>query len=101
MSSCNMIEMQSLNVVLDVPHNFKVDKGMFLQKCFKMLPVKIDPSFGLYKVRLFNKKNEDLIDVYNPLSNIDVDSNEPSSTPSKSPELFSITEINVSLLLLN
>lgn len=94
--------MQSLNVVLDTPPNFKVDTSMFLRKCFQMLPVKIDPCFGLYKVKLFNKKDENLMDIHKSLGNTDVNTNgHCSSTSSRSPEFFSITEINVSLDFLN
>lgn len=87
--------MQSLNVVMDVPPNVKVYESMFLKKCFQMLPMKIDLIFGLYKVKLYNKKNGYLIDVFDSLRNVVVDSNKQCSAVSKSPELLSITEIEV------
>jgi len=88
--------MQSLNVVLDKPSHVTVDKSIFVQKYFQMLPLKIDPSFGLYKVKLFKKMNEELVDIFDLLNNIGTSINEQCSIPENSSEFISITEINVS-----
>jgi len=60
-----------------------------------MLPLKIDPSFGLYKVKLFKQINEKFIDIFDLLNNIDTSINEQCSIPRNSSEFISITEINV------
>lgn len=86
-----------MNVVCDKPNNVKIDENMFVQKYFQMLPLKIDPNLGLYKVKLLKKNNtnEGAIDVSN---SIEI---EQCLTPSKSPDFFSITEINVSIFICN
>jgi len=90
--------MRSLNVILDKPVDTILNQNMFLQKYFKMLPLKIDPNFGLYKVKLFNKNNEELIDV----GDLSKSTYEQCSAFMKSQEMFSITEINVcTYLILN
>ncbi|VVC24546.1 Hypothetical protein CINCED_3A019121 [Cinara cedri] len=86
-----LIEIRSLNVILDKPINVTVDKTLFIQKYFKMLPLKIDSTFGLYKVKLFKKTDGNFINVCDTLSIINDDHD---SLTSKSPEPFSITEIN-------
>lgn len=91
--------MRSLNVILDQPNNVAIHKNVFDQNYYEMLPLKIDPSFGLYKVKLFKKINEVLIDVSNSSVN-DIDLNQSTIT-CKSPELFSITEISVCIERLN
>jgi len=78
-------------VILDKPNDTTIDQNMFIQKCFQMLPLKMDPNFGLYKIKLFQKKNEELIDVFNTFN----DTYEQCSISMKLPEMFSITEINV------
>lgn len=103
-SRCHVIEMRSLNVILDKPNDAMIDKNMFIQKYFQMLPLKMDPSFGLYKVKLFKKKHEEVMDVCDLFNSTEIDSsitNNLYSIPSKSPELFSITEINVRIDLKN
>jgi len=87
--------MQSLNVLLDKPNHVTVDKSILVQKYFHMLPLKIDPSFGLYKVKLCKKINEKFIDIFDLLNNIDTSTNEQCSIPEDSSEFISITEINV------
>lgn len=87
----NLIETRSLNVVLENPNNVTVDKTMFIEKYFIMLSLEIDPKYGLYKVKLFKKINNDLINLYDTLSIV----NDHSLSTTKSPEFFSITEINV------
>lgn len=84
-----------MNVVCDKPKNVKIDENMLIQRYFQMLPLRIDPNFGLYKVKLLNKENKDVIDM---LNNIDLNTNDQCSISSKSPEFFSITEINVNIL---
>lgn len=84
--------MRSLNVVVDNPNNMTVDKNSFLQNFYKMLPFKIDPNYGLYKVKLFKINNDGLIDVFNLMRDSVVDD---STIPIKSPNFFSITEICV------
>jgi len=79
--------MRSLNVILDKPKDTIVDQNMFIHKYFEMLPLKIDPNFGLYKVKLYKKNNEGCIDVCKVSNN--------DSTSMKSQEMFSITEIHV------
>jgi len=81
--------MRSLNVILDKPKDTIVDQNMFIQKYFQMLPLKMDPNFGLYKVKLFKKVNEERIDACK-VSNDTYD-----SICMKYQEIFSITEINV------
>jgi len=81
--------MRSLNVILDKPKDAIVDQNIFIQKYFQMLPLKMDPSFGLYKVKLFKKNNDELIEVCNVLNDT------YDSISMKSQEVFSITEINV------
>lgn len=93
---CNLIEMRSLNVVLDRPKGIIIDENMFVQKYFHMLPVIMDPKFGLYKVKLFKKINADLTDIFN-----DTSINVNCLKLSKSPELFSITEIQVNIQFYN
>lgn len=85
--------MRSLNVILDQPNNVAIHKNVFDQNYYEMLPLKIDPNFGLYKVKLFKKRNQVLIDVFNTSVN-DIDLNQSSIT-CQSPELISITEISV------
>lgn len=88
--------MRSLNVILDKPNDVTVDKSVFLQKCFQMLPLERDPSFGLYKVKLFKNINDDLVDICTLLKDgICTITNERCSIYRKSPDFFSITEINV------
>jgi len=82
--------MRSLNVVLDKPKDTIVDENMFIQKYFQMLPLKMDPNFGLYKVKLFKKNNEGPIDVCKVSKDTDYD-----SMTINSQKMFSITEINV------
>lgn len=92
--------MRSLNVILDKPSDAMIDQNMFIQKYFQMLPLKMDPSFGLYKVKLFKKDHGNAMDVCDLLNNTDVDTNTTKnlcSITSKSPELFLITEMNVSI----
>ncbi|KAE9535821.1 hypothetical protein AGLY_007722 [Aphis glycines] len=89
-SNCYLIEMRSLNVILDKPDDTIFNQNMFLRKYFKMLPLKIDPNFGLYKVKLFKKNNEELIDV----GDLSKSTYEQCSASIKSQEMFSITEIN-------
>lgn len=92
--------MRSLNVIIDKPDGITLNQNMFLQKYFKMLPLKIDPNFGLYKVKLFKKNNEELIDV----GDLSKSTYEQCQCPAsmKSQEMFSITEINVcTYLILN
>lgn len=81
--------MRSLNVILDKPNNIIVDQNMFIQKYFQMLPLKMDPNFGLYKVKLFKKITEGHTDVFK------VSNDTNNSIHMKSQEMFSITEINV------
>jgi len=81
--------MRSLNVILDKPKDTLVDQNMFIHKYFQMLPLKIDPNFGLYKVKLFKKNNEEVTDVWKASNNT------CDSISLKSQEMFSITEINV------
>lgn len=90
----NLIETRSLNVILEKPNNVIVDKSMFIEKYFIMMSLKIDPKYGLYKVNLFKKINNSLINVYNTLSIV----HDHNLSTTKSPELFSITEINVTIL---
>jgi len=87
--------MRSLNVILDKPNDTIVDKNMFIHKYFQMLPLKIDPNFGLYKVKLFKKNNEERIDVCK------ASNNSYDSISLKTQEMFSITEINVCIQFLN
>ncbi|XP_029344615.1 uncharacterized protein LOC100572451 isoform X2 [Acyrthosiphon pisum] len=87
-SNCYLIEMRSLNVILDKPNDTIVDENMFVQKYFQMLPLKMDPNFGLYKVKLFKKNNEGHVNV----CKVSNDTND--SICMKSQEMFSITEIN-------
>ncbi|XP_015365129.1 PREDICTED: uncharacterized protein LOC107162646 [Diuraphis noxia] len=87
-SNCFLIEMRSLNVIVDKPKDTIVDQNMFIHKYFQMLPLKIDPNFGLYKVKLFKKNNEEHIDVCKASNNT------YDSISSKSQEIFSITEIS-------
>lgn len=82
--------MRSLNVVLDKPKSIIINENMFAQKYFQMLPLRMDPNYGLYKVQLLKKVNGNFIDVFN-----DMCINENCLKPSQSPELFSITEIQV------
>lgn len=84
-----------MNVVCDNPNNIKINENMFIQKYFRMLPLRMDPNFGLYKVKLLNKENNDVFKMSN---SIDISNNEQCSILSKSPEFFSITELNVSVL---
>ncbi|XP_026804803.1 uncharacterized protein LOC113548228 [Rhopalosiphum maidis] len=81
-SNCYLIEMRSLNVILDKPNDTILNQNMFIQKYFQMLPLKMDPNFGLYKVKLFKKKNEELIDICK------------LSKSTYEQDMFSITEIN-------
>lgn len=90
--SCKLFEMCSLNVVVDKPHNFAIDKNSFVQNCYKMLPLKTDPNYGLYKVKLFQNLNGILRDVFNTMIN---DSVVDHSILNKSTEIFTITKINV------
>lgn len=94
--SCNLTEMRSLNVVLDKPNHVAVDKSIFVQKYFQMLPLKMDPSFGLYKIKLFKKVNEEFIDIFDILNNMGANIvNKQFSVPENLTEFISITEINV------
>ncbi|XP_025193812.1 uncharacterized protein LOC112593566 isoform X2 [Melanaphis sacchari] len=88
--NCYLIEMRSLNVLLDKPNDVILNQNMFIQKYFQMLPLKMDPNFGLYKVKLFKKNNEELVDV----GNVSKNNYEQCSISLKSQEMFSITEIN-------
>jgi len=81
--------MRSLNVILDKPKDTIIDKNMFIHKYFQMLPLKMDPNFGLYKVKLFKKIIEGHIDACK------VSNGTNDSICMKSQEIFSITEINV------
>lgn len=89
--------MRSVNVVLDKPKDVTINKNTFIQKYFQMLPLKMDPYFGLYKVKLFQKNNDgNPIDVFDSsLNNTNIDNQ--CSISNKSPVLFSITEINVGI----
>lgn len=91
--------MRSLNVILDKPKNINSDniQSILVKKQFQMLPLKIDPIFGLYKVKLFIEKNKEFIDLWDVLNDLDMGTTAKlcPSTLRKSPE-FSITEINVS-----
>jgi len=75
--------MRSLNVILDKPNDTIINQNMFIHKYFQMLPLKMDPNFGLYKVKLFKKMNEELIDICK------------LSKSTYEQDMFSITEINV------
>lgn len=90
--------MRSMNVILDKPNYTKLDKSMFNQKYFQMLPLKMDPSFGLYKVKLFKQQNDGLIDLCESLNRIYVgtDTDDQCSIPYNKLTAFSITELNVS-----
>lgn len=87
-SNCYLIEMRSLNVVLDKPKDTIVDQNMFIQKYFQMLPLKMDPNFGLYKIKLFKKTNKGPVDV------CEVSKDTYDLITMESQEMFSITEIN-------
>lgn len=89
----NLIEVQSLKVIIDKPNDVIVDETIFIKKYFKMFPLKIDPKFGLYKVKLFKSVNKELISTCDTLSIV----NDHNFLASKSPEIFSITEINVNI----
>lgn len=95
--SCKLFEMRSLNVVVDKPNNITIDKISFIQNYYKMLPLKMDPNYGLYKVKLFKKQNDVLVDVCNSSINDSVD----NSILDKSSHFFSITEINVCIKIIN
>jgi len=85
--------MRSLNVILEKPSDVTINKNMFLHKYFKMLSLKLDPSYGLYKVKLFKLINESIIDICDTsLCNIDTEQCTISSKPT---DFFSITEIRV------
>lgn len=87
-----------MNVILDKPNYITIDKSMFCQKCFQMLPLKMDPSFGLYKVKLFIKQNNGLVNIFDSLNNMYMDTtiNEQCPIPYSKFTAFSITELNVS-----
>lgn len=91
--------MRSLNVVLENPNDVNTNKlkNTFIQnKQFQMMPLKVDPNYGLYLVKLFLKKDQDLIDICDVLNDTNLSIKDQSSTMSiRSPDFFSITEINV------
>lgn len=87
-----------MNVVLDKPNYITLDTSIFHQKYFQMLPLKMDPSFGLYKVKLFKKQDDGIIDICDSLNSICMGNttNEQCSVPYSKLTAFSITELNVS-----
>lgn len=93
-----MIEMRSLNVILEKPTGFSPEtiKKLLLNQHFGMLPKKIDPNYGLYKVELFNKNGNEICNVFVSQQNKNRDStSEDSSSAPKFSNDYSITEIHV------
>jgi hypothetical protein len=84
-----------MNVILD-KSNYTNLESMLNQKYFQMLPLKMDPSFGLYKVKLFEQQSDDFIDLYDSLNNIFMGTDDQCSIPYSKLTAFSITELNVS-----
>uniref|UniRef100_A0A2S2R5N5 Tudor domain-containing protein n=1 Tax=Sipha flava TaxID=143950 RepID=A0A2S2R5N5_9HEMI len=85
--------MRSMNVILD-KSNYTNLESMLNQKYFQMLPLKMDPSFGLYKVKLFEQQSDDFIDLYDSLNNIFMGTDDQCSIPYSKLTAFSITELN-------
>lgn len=83
-------------MILDNPNDITIDTNIFNQNYFQMLPLKMDSKYGLYKVKLFKKINDDLVDVCTLLKHgTGTITDEQCLIFRKSPDLFSITEIHV------
>ncbi|XP_050546738.1 uncharacterized protein LOC126908583 [Daktulosphaira vitifoliae] len=94
-TECNVIEMRSLNVILDKPKDFSQEtiKKLLLNQNFGMLPKKIDPNYGLYKIELFSKKGNEICDVFVNQRNENENSVSKCSLSPKSSNDYLITEI--------
>ncbi|XP_050421406.1 uncharacterized protein LOC126833881 [Adelges cooleyi] len=96
-SNFNVIEMRAMSVVLDKPNSqmtAETAKELLLDKHFGMIASKIDPSYGLYNVKLLAKKNNQLSDIFDTLNNGNTCSSILSTSPPKSPEICSIIELH-------